>query len=209
MRSVIWSVGIIIGFIGGGFLLPQLIGAGNLEPTIPPGPTMKTLDEIPPTWSQKLLSPERFVLVLDGQAVLDKETGLVWERSPMANPADDQTYLWKEACDYCFNLEVANRKGWRAPTIEELSSLIDNDNIYPALPEGHPFTLQNGPLPGNPQCYWSSTTHFSIIQNAWGIDISNGDAFYIDKDNPNLNLVEYLFVWCVRGGHGHNGTKSY
>ena len=208
MRSAIWSVGIIIAFITGAIFLPQLIGAGNLEPTAPPGPTMKTLDEIPPTWSQKLPSPERFVFVLDGEAVLDKETGLVWEQTPSADPLNVWTYYWELACEYCIDLEVANRKGWRPPTVEELASLIDNDNSNPALPTGHPFTLPVCPIPDEPCYYWSSTTHFSIIENAWLVDLRNGNVLHRGKYDVQSNYENY-FVWCVRGGQGNDGTKSY
>lgn len=44
--------------------------------------TMKTLDQIPPTWSHTMPAAQRFEVVFDGEAVLDKETGLVWEQSP-------------------------------------------------------------------------------------------------------------------------------
>ena len=35
---------------------------------------------IPPSWYQKLSASKRFSVVLDGAAVLDKETGLVWKK---------------------------------------------------------------------------------------------------------------------------------
>lgn len=79
---------------------------GSLEPTTPPGPTMKTLDEIPPAWSQKLPAAQRFVLVLDGEGVLDKETGLVWERSP-----DTTQRPWIDAIYYAYGKNVGGRGG--------------------------------------------------------------------------------------------------
>jgi len=42
----------------------------KLEPPGPPGPTMNTLDEIPPTWSQILPAAQRFQLVLGGHSAV-------------------------------------------------------------------------------------------------------------------------------------------
>jgi hypothetical protein len=110
---------------------------GDLNPSAPPGPTMKTLDQIPPTWSQKLPASARFVLVLDSAGVLDKETGLVWEKSP-----DGTKYTWDVAFAICVTQCTGGRCGWRIPTVEELHSLKDPTQIPPngGLPPGHPFT---------------------------------------------------------------------
>jgi len=169
--------------------LPGRIHCGDLEPGAAPGSTMKTLDQIPPTWSHKLqcdgTACPRFELVLDGNAVLDKETGLVWEKSPDTTIRD-----WSTACDHCYNLVVDNRKGWRLPTIEETTSLIDASQSNPALPIGHPFS------PSYWFYFWSSTTH-SDTYNAWVINFNTGSAAGSDKTSSN-------YAWCVRGGHGHD-----
>ena len=101
---------------------------------------------IPPAWYQKLPAAERFQLVPDDAAVLDKETGLVWEKSP-----DTTTRTWATASAYAYSKTVGGRKGWRLPTVEELASLVDPTTI-PVLPSGHPFTnVRSGH-------YWSATT---------------------------------------------------
>jgi hypothetical protein len=168
-----------------GLFLPSLIGAGDLEPPSAPGPTMKTLDQIPPTWSQIIPGKERFEVVMGGEAVLDKETGLVWEQSP-----DATSKGWSAACRHCFKREIANRFGWRLPSVEELASLIDNDN-YPPLPADHPFSL-----PEVPSFYWSATPDVST-GNAWVVDFTVGSVEAI-IGSPDLR------AWCVRGGHGHD-----
>lgn len=165
--------------------------AGDLNPSAPPGPTMKTLDQIPPTWDQVLPASERFKLVMGGAAVLDKETGLVWEKSPGTG-----TYTWdwtgSNAGYSCSNKVVGGRKGWRLPALQELASLVDTSvSGSPKLPIGHPFT--------NVQSYdyWSATTNAYSTANAWDVFFDSGDVGYHDKAGDH-------YVWCVRGGQGND-----
>jgi hypothetical protein len=178
---------VVTTFMATALFLPGPIRAGDLEPPAAPDSTMKTLDEIPPTWSQILLGSERFELVLNDQAVLDKETGLVWEQAP-----DTSSRTWLSGCTYCYQKEVANRKGWRLPTVEELASLVDNDNSNPSLPTNHPFT--NVQSTG----YWSSSTYADYTLNAWYVDFANGNVGHTSKTQDGWR------AWCVRGGHGHD-----
>lgn len=162
--------------------------AGNLEPSAAPAPTMKTLDQIPPTWSQKLPAAQRFELVLDGAGVLDKETGLVWEQSPSTT-----TQYWSNAIYACDSKNVGGRLGWHLPTVEQLASLVDTSVVgTPKLPAGHPFTGVQSSV------YWSATTVAYGTTNAWVVGFYGGDVGYDDKTIGN-------YVWCVRGGQTDDG----
>ncbi len=89
-------------------------------------------------WYQILPSNQRFLLVMGGQAVLDLETGLVWERQPQ-NPNGPPDFVG--AVRYCANLDLGGRKGWHLPTIEQLTRLVDTSVTgSPKLPGGHPFS---------------------------------------------------------------------
>jgi len=184
-------LGIVTAFTVAVLFLPGLVHAGDLEPANPPGATMKTLNEIPPTWSQILDASERFESVMDGYAVLDKETGLVWERTPDTDYPDTDKRDWYAACSHCYKREVANRKGWRLPTIEELASLVDNnDGKNPTLPAGHPFNVPSA-------TYWSSTTDADDTSYAWRVYFGSGGVGVLEKSGK-------YYVWCVRGGPGYD-----
>jgi hypothetical protein len=145
-----------------------------------------------PTWHQILPAAQRFVMVMNNQAVLDKETGLVWEQSPTAPPTNPSTFTWLDAQPHCTMRTVGNRKGWRLPTIQELASLVDPSvpSPGPTLPSGHPFlNVQSS------NYYWSATTYAGYANYAWDVIFGNGNVEAGDKS-------DYNFVWCVRGGQG-------
>jgi len=134
-----------------------------------------------PAWAQVLPAEQRFVLVMGGGAVFDKETGLVWEQSPQTT-----THQWSDARWECMSRTVSGRKGWRLPAVNELASLIDMTNTDPALPIGHPFS---NVLPSH---YWSATTDADIPTLAWDGHFGNGEVSRNTKGS-------FCFVWCVRG----------
>jgi hypothetical protein len=61
-------------------------------PSITLQTVLDAFSRIPPTWSQTLPTADRFVLVMGGAGVLDKETGLVWEQSPDNTETTSETW---------------------------------------------------------------------------------------------------------------------
>jgi Protein of unknown function (DUF1566) len=143
-----------------------------------------------PSWDQKLKAEDRFVLVLDDEAVLDRETGLVWERVP------DTEHLveWEVAVGGgCYNKKVGGRKGWRFPALYEVQTLVDPSQSAPSLPTGHPFILNSSVINGS-IVFWTATEQRQNGSMAEAITFSYGSNFLLDKP------VEAAF-WCVRGGY--------
>jgi hypothetical protein len=163
-----------------------------------------------PSWDQQLPAAQRFIVLSNwnNAAVLDRETGLIWEEAP--NQISSMT--WAEARDFCVNKTVGNRKGWRLPHVDELLSLYNTMGSGP-----------NGGLPGSPFVtpttvfYWSST----VVLNDSGVPVENvsplGQSYslaYIVGFTLG-GLTDGAFMqptlgglsagaWCVRGGSAGN-----
>jgi len=132
-----------------------------------------------------------------GAAVLDKETGRVWERSPSTT-----TRNWNNALRHCYTLEVGGRLGWRLPTIEELASLLDPNSIDQFfLPPGDPFILPT------PRTYWSATTNASNPNFAWRVRFLKTGEDVTNPVNPGPKNGTGILAWCVRGGQGIDGGQ--
>jgi hypothetical protein len=151
------------------------VGAANLQ----------SWDKVMPKANQRFKVLNDF----NGEAVLDNESQLVWEQSPDKTPR-----TWVLAQRHCYGKAVGGRMGWRPPTIEELTSLIDPSVEEPSakLPPGHPFDAGT-------TNYWSSTTAPDDATAAWFVRLASGDANTGDKTED-----QFVLAWCVRGGHGHD-----
>src|SRR5262245_4533491 len=103
------------------------------------------------TWDTVVTGAGRFQVLaaFNDEAVLDTQTGLVWERRP-----DTQQVEWEFARLACAQKAVGGQGGWRLPSFDELATLFRSgatDPSSPALPELHPF------LDVQPGVYWSIT----------------------------------------------------
>jgi hypothetical protein len=148
-----------------------------------PAVTVGAAEPLSP-WSTQLNGQGRFHVLpaFNKDAVLDKETGLVWEQSP-----DTTARNFISARSHCINGNIGGRKGWRLPSIEELASLIDpNAASAPFLPAGHPFTNVQSAV------YWSATSLAGDATVAWFVHFSFGLV------DPTFK-AEANHVWCVRG----------
>lgn len=169
-------------------LLAAVLSIPAFAQTTAAGPYYAT-----PSWDQKLqcdtqTTCPRFVVLSNwnNEAVLDRETGLVWERSPSTTP-----FTWNVAQIHC-NQAIGNRWGWRLPTLQDLGSLIDPTVLQPGptLAAGHPF------LNVQSASYWSATAIADGPAFAWGVSFRFGVAITDDKTATDK------LVWCVRGGQG-------
>jgi hypothetical protein len=147
-----------------------------------------------PSWDQTIgctapANCPRFVVLsnMNNDAVLDRETGLVWEKNPSS--ADIGA---PQVGTTCALRTTGDRKGWRPPTLPELQSLLQPSKSNPALPDGHPFTnIQLGFA-----AYWTTTPKQSTPGFVFGVRFADGSATAENASTGDARL------WCVRGGGG-------
>jgi len=125
--------------------------------------------------------------------VTDNLTALIW----LKNAHCWEYQNWGEALTdanaladgHCGLTDGSSAGAWRLPNVNELHSLIDLTQSYPALPSGHPF--DGVPISG---AYWSSTSVANLsLSGAKVVHLIDGDVSNYAKANPG-------YVWPVRGG---------
>jgi hypothetical protein len=146
-------------------------------------------------WGVVYSPNQRFEDVSDfgGEAVLDRETGLLWEQCPGQN-----LWNWQQAVFTCYEKTVGGRKGWRLPTVEELLSLGTPGNEA-FLPNSEPFCGTTAIIG-----YWAMTT--DPVDPAYAFVVQNTGVPGKTGTGSKGTTVSHA-AWCVRGGPGHDSGR--
>jgi uncharacterized protein DUF1566 len=145
-----------------------------------------------PSWDQQLPASSRWIVLTNwgSAAVLDRETGLVWQLNPFLNipPVD----TWNNAFLDCQEAANGGRFGWRLPSVEELLTLMDptTTNLF----FGAPFPSVQGAK------FWTATTDAATPTDADAVTFQSGSG---GVSQPSKGAT--LRMWCVRG---YQGTQS-
>ena len=93
-------------------------------------------------------------------------------------------------------MELGGRMGWRLPTVEELTSLVDRTQSSPPLPDRNPF------LNVQSNYYWTSSTYpyNDATLTHYAQIVYLGSSGWV---SGNVKSTSYNY-WCVRGGTSHN-----
>jgi len=161
-----------------------------------------------PSWDQTipctaLASCPRFIVLsnMNNEAVLDRETGLVWQRTPLLTLNSDNHGSGSLNCSLA---TTGGRQGWRLPRLDELMSLADATNstsFQLHLPAGHPFMG----LALN-QTFWvSETVPAGLSPGGMYVFFDPGSsvagAYLNTLSGGNFTRVGAK-AWCVRGPAG-------
>ncbi len=116
--------------------------------------------------------------VSGSEIVLDRATGLIWQKGYETNKT------WLEALATCEESSHGGQTDWRLPNFFELMSLANPGRTAPA-----------SDFPGSAtEEIWSSTSNPNYVAKAFRLDFRSGYGYY----NPLKSTA--LDARCVRGG---------
>ena len=120
--------------------------------------------------------------IVEGDEVMDLDTGLIWQRCTLGQTGDDCSGGSASAYTWLAALQAAGAS-WRLPNIKELRSIVEEKCVVPAI---------NSTIFPNTQVffYWSASPLASHGYEAWEVDFNFGDSWHRGKDSlAHVRLV--------------------
>lgn len=121
--------------------------------------------------------------------VVDQVTGLVWQQ------ADGGEMTWANAGTYCQNLSLAGRSDWRLPYSHELFSILDHDQVNPAVDTAHFPATQA-------QYWWAAGEQAGDAGKAWAVNAGGGIGAHPKSETDSAGGSKRFHARCVRDAVG-------
>ncbi len=104
---------------------------------------------------------------INPDAVRDLGTGLTWQRA-----VPESLLSFDAAQTYCAALTLAGKSGWRAPSLPELLTLIDDRASEAPL-------IDRSAFPDTPpDAFWTSSYFGGVAGQSWQVYFERGSALY-------------------------------
>ena len=122
--------------------------------------------------------------------VTDNYTKLSWQQTFSAS-----RMAWSAGPDYCTSQTTGGFSDWRVPTLNELTSTVNEALVGPAI--------NRTVFPGTPYCgstawFWAREAS-AVGGTAWGINYCDGFTGW-NAASATWNTFPDAYVRCVRGG---------
>jgi hypothetical protein len=138
---------------------------------------------------QQAVQPPQHYSIATGE-VTDLYTGLTWQQGYSSS-----SMSWSSASGYCSGLNL-NGHLWRAPSLNELSTLVDESRVSPAIDV---TAFPNVVSCGSTTWFWAREALAGSSAYDWGINFCDG---YTGANNASSatawNAFTVGYVRCVR-----------
>lgn len=136
------------------------------------------------------VEPANHYTVSGGQ-VTDNYTGLVWQRG-----RSESLMAWSAAAGYCAGLSIDGVGGWRVPTINELSSSVNEAKVGGAIVDA---AFPDNPVGCKAPEYWFWAAEASKVGGeGWGLSYCDGFTGWNVGASGAWNYFPTANVRCVR-----------
>ncbi len=131
---------------------------------------------------QKTKPDSQYELMNTNTEVLDKKTGLIWQRCALGMSWNGNTcvgtatnYNWENALAQAATTASTTQIAWRLPNIKELKSLVETACYNQAI---------NATIfPVTPAYLWSSSAYADSAYYAWFVNFNDGNGDRVNKNN--------------------------
>jgi len=97
---------------------------------------------------------------------------------------------WHDAVVYCNKLTLVGKSDWRLPSIKELQSIVDMNQVNPAIKRKFRNIASDNDV-WFTNAYWSKSLDISSFWSAWNIGFTDGQTYNSVKSDKK-------YVRCVR-----------